>query len=168
VGAPLDVILHSASIVTIDANANIRANQITAVAQAIDVRGGVFSYGADINNSSPLIALLAGRISISGVLRANSQNATSGASGTAGKAGAIKIEVMMKLLSPMQQLPLMVLMAVKFKLFLRTVQLVSRKATSKQMEVRGVAVQFQLPVSSKRPSLQQRWKLPGIHKGALY
>jgi filamentous hemagglutinin family protein len=80
-GASLDVFMEAGSQIHLDANAQIQVNKIEAKAQAIQIQGSVFSYGADINNSSPLIALLAGRISISGVLRANARNTQNSVAG---------------------------------------------------------------------------------------
>lgn len=80
-GAPLDVFMEAGSQIYLDTNAQVQANKIEAKAQAIQVRGSLFSYGADINSSSPLIALLAGRINITGLLRANARNTPNSVAG---------------------------------------------------------------------------------------
>ena len=80
-GAPLDVFMEAGSQIYLDTNAQVQANKIEAKAQAIQVKGSLFSYGPDINSSSPLIALLAGRINITGLLRANARNTPNSVAG---------------------------------------------------------------------------------------
>ena len=74
--APLDLILKSSESVLLETSAKIGVRQAKIEAPAVSVWGDLASYGGE--GQMPWIAILAGRLLVTGTIRANSRNNVAG------------------------------------------------------------------------------------------
>ena len=74
--APLDLILKSSESVLVETSAKIGVRQAKIEAPAVSVWGDLASYGGE--GQMPWIAILAGRLLVTGTVRANSRNNLAG------------------------------------------------------------------------------------------